>query len=150
MLIVMETWSTDEHDKGEYDCAIFKMESYEAKLIAQRLNLYKVMKDSDPELRSMSFRAHGTDLECEFFPGTIWLKGKEDLMSAELEQELDKQGWSMVESLDPDINPKYAHAPNDIYFVVEDEGFYWRTYPPDTSIQIETQLLPRDILSRVL
>ncbi len=146
MLIVMETWSTDEHSKEEYDYAIFKMESNEAKLIAQKLNLYKVMRDSDSELRSMSFRAHGTDLEPEFYASSIWNGNMPD----DIETALDKEGWASVERLDPDITPRAAHASNGIYLVIEDEGFYWRTYPPDSMIQIETQLLPREILSRVL
>lgn len=150
MLIVMETFSTDEYTKEEYDYAIFKMEAYEAGLIAQKMNMYKFIKDSDPDLRAMSFKAYDNDLECEFFSSEIWMRDKENIMSKEIEKGLDKDGWVTTERIDPDITPRYAQAPNGIYLVLEDDGFFWRAYPQNSLIQIETQSLPREVLSRVL
>ncbi len=153
MLIVMKTYSTDQYNDADYDTAIFKMEDVEAKLIAQRWNVYKLNKNSDPHLAEMAFNVmHCSEVSCEFYPSTIWdgADGETDAMPKNIRDDLEKQHWSAVDSLSPDIGPRDAHAPAYLFLMFCDQGFFWRTSPQDSHLHIDTEVLPYDLLSRVL
>lgn len=151
MIIVMKTWCADNYNEANYDFAIFKLEVVEAKMLSQRFNLYKINQDSDQDLAEMAFNVqHCDELSCEFYPCEIWERDDKDVMPASIKEDIEKQGWSIVEELDPDITPRHAHAPDNLFLMLSKEGFSWKTCPPGMSLHVESEVLPFDIVARVL
>lgn len=149
MLIVMHTYNTDEHDE-QYDFAVYKMEEHEAKILTRHFNLFKVNHDSMSELCEMVFCAEDETL-CEFFPAGIWDKDEMSTMPEQVEKDLDKQGWAIIpDDYEREFTPKDAHSPDKTFVVFCPEGVFWRAYPQESTLVVESQVLPREILSRVL
>lgn len=148
MLIVMTTFSSSEHDREDYDYAVFKMEKQEAQILARYFNLFKVMHDSASELAEMVYAAEDETL-CEFYSEGIIDKKHTPL---ECIKELESsKGWTILpDDYDQIFTPKDAHAPAGTWLVICPQGFQWRAFPSESELTIETIVLPRELLSRVL
>lgn len=150
MLLVMDTINSSEDDGAQYDYAICMLEDRAAKVLAGYVALFNFMKKSQPELLEMMFK--DTDVECDFYPRTIFDNedGIEQLPSS-IEEELDDKGWGILPSdYVPNFGPKDAHIPAESFIVICNGGFFWRTWPQDSTLEIDTNVVPVEILSRVI
>lgn len=154
MLILLETSSTDEHEKHDYDYAVVKLEAREAQILAGYMGLFRVMKTSQPELIEMTFI--DADVECEFYPNDIFLAEGENLeqidtMPEKIREDLDKKGWTILpEDFFPEFSPRDAHCPDRTFVICCENGFYWEALPPNTLIKIDTQMPDPQILSQLI
>jgi hypothetical protein len=150
MLVVMRTFGSDEFCNDRYDYAVYKLETQEAKIISRHFNLFKVMLDSQGELVEMVYSA-ADETACEFYPCEIWDKDELDVMPQKLREELDKKEWGILpEEFEREFTPKDAFNPVSLFLVIGPNGFYWRAFPRESGLTIETQVLPRDLLAQVL
>lgn len=151
MLLMMDTLSSDWNN-AKYDYAICMLEDRAAKVLAGYIALFNFMKKSQPELREMVFK--DTDVECDFYPRTVF-KNNEDrvakLLPYNMKEELDDKGWGILpRDYIPNFGPKNAHISADSFIVICDGGFFWRAWPQDSTIEIDTRVVPVEILSRII
>lgn len=157
MRIVTRTSSSDEHDNGDVETAYILLDEALAKVIAGRLNLFDANKKSHPGLVEMHFLSDTT--ECGFF-GYLAFHDYEKgfLPGEEVEKKLDDNGWAEI----PDDNPfkgdlsrdsfdeVFAVPDEGVYMITCERGVYWEAHLKYTSIRVFSELLPREVLSRVI
>lgn len=149
MLVTTKTFSSDEYTNAEYDFMVVKIEEFEARILSGYLNLFDMSKRMNPTLLEMAFSVE--DVEAEFFPCTIWEVDDSDVMPDELQEKLDDDNWAIIpEKMELPFTPRDAHLPEDVYLIVNEHGFFWRAHPYEGSLQIDSELLPRSILSQVI
>lgn len=149
MLIATRTYSSDEEDNEDYDFMVVHIEEFEAKTLHSYFSLFDATKKSQPSLLEMTFSVD--DVESEFFRITMWGEDGEDSIPEEVLSQLDEQNWAIIpDEMEVPFEPKYALAPTNAYLVVCEQGVFWRAYPHDGSLQIDSVTLPREVLTRVL
>lgn len=141
MLVAMRTWSSEQYD-DEYAVAIFKMETAEARLVAQKQSLFEFMKKSNDDLEEMVFK---TDQEttCEFYPDVVF----QSLPKAARESVMDIGWFVFPDDYHPKFTPKDARAPDAVFLCFNAAGFYWKAI--DTA-EVNTEVLSYDLLRREL
>lgn len=151
MLLIMDTISSED-DSAQYDYAICMLEDRAAKVLAGYVALFNFMKKSQPELLEMVFK--DTDVECDFYPRTIFNNNEDgvaELLPDSVEEGLDDKGWEVLPSgYMPNFGPKDAHIPAESFIIICDGGFFWRTWPQNYALEIDTSVVPVEILSKII
>jgi hypothetical protein len=163
MRIVMKTYSTDENFNADADYAYVEITAEMAKVIAGRFSLFDAAKRSNPDLIEMqytssldevgfylwgAFNDTNDDGDNEFLPGE------------EAESHYEDNGWCEVPE-DSKLNKLILKpsSPFDDEFMIDVESVYmcigvqgvnWEGYPGHSSIRLQTEVLPREILRRVM
>lgn len=156
MLFLMQTFSSNEFDKEEYDWAVFKLEIDAARVLFNYAATFKFVKLSQPELVETAYL--NKDIVCEFYPEEIFLTGltrtdgatQQPIPESTVEG-LDSVGFGVFpKDFVPTFCPKDAHEPDIVHLKVYEGGFYWEALPYNCSTKITTEVIPWEELSKVL
>jgi hypothetical protein len=157
MRIVMKTFSTDEHCNGGADYAYVKLTPELAKVIAARFKIFDAAKEGDPEAIEMGFKV---ELEQCSFLG--WLAFNDDakgfLPGSDVENHYDEDGWCEIPE-DSEFKGDLSRDSFEEVFGIKQEWTYmtigvlgvnWETYPMNSSIRVQTEVLPRELIQRLI
>lgn len=154
--IVMRTFSTDEHWNGGAENAYVLLDERLAKVIAGRLNLLDASTVSNPELVEMHFQSE--DVECGFYNELGFHDDASGFLPGEeVEEEYNESGWAEIPDSSPfkgdlsrdSFDEVFGILAENTYMVINEYGVYWEMYPAHTSIRIQSEVLPRSVLSEV-
>lgn len=149
MLLLLNVQSSDPYATADYDYAVVKIEEPEAKKLITYLKMFDANRAIVPELEQMTFEEAG--VECEFYPWDIWDHDDKDVMPVEFRKAMEDKGYFVIpDDYSLPFTPKDAHAPDKTYLQVSEDGFWWHSWPQMMDFSVDTETVPREILSQVL
>jgi len=149
MRIVLRTFSSDENYNSDLEYAYVLMTPGLAKVLAGRHNLLLAGQTSNPDLVEVHFRS-GDD-EVEFYS---WLAFNDDangfLPGKEAEKTFEEQGWTEIPEDSSFQGDLYKDSFDETYTICNEQGFYWETYLKHAGTRIQTEVLPREVLAKLI
>jgi hypothetical protein len=155
MLILMGTSSSEQINLAGvsprldgYDFAVVNIGDSEARRLMEVIKQFEAAKEIDQTLLLMTFSP--VDAKCEFYS---FLSDDVKMAFPENARKVmdDRSGYVVL----PDdffmpITPKDALEPQYLILIVGDDGFWWQTFPGTSYNTIDTETLPKHLLSQIL
>ena len=153
----MKTYSTDEHYNAGAEYAYVHLTDSLAKVIAGRFNLFEATQKSQPDIVEMHFGFESG--EAGFFG---WLAFNDDergfLPGSDVEEKFLDDGWAEIPESSPFPGDKHLDSFNEVfgiemealYMIVGSGGVSWEAYPKHTSIRVQSEVLPREVVAKVI
>jgi hypothetical protein len=149
LLLLLRTFSSDEHWNADFDYALVDLNAEGARAIADKAALVRTLKATNADIVEVTF----DDALCTFYKGGAFWNDDCDLDLDEAAREhFDDFGWCILpDDHRPDDSVLEAHEArvDGVYLVIGANHVHWHATPRHASINIDSEALETRVISKL-